>query len=59
MSKTITDEQAKAILDALTKQSFFDFYTKDFESYLMNETGCPSEEAILKEIKELFYNLNR
>lgn len=50
MKKTLEEQ----IRDALESQRFFDWYTKDFDSYLVGDTNCKTKEQILEDIRRIF-----
>ena len=50
----ITDELAKQILNALSKQHFADWYNNGYFDKFLTDDQPGDEEQILKDIKRLF-----
>ena len=42
---------AEIILNILEKQSFKDWYEREFEDYIVGEGGAPSKQQILNELE--------
>lgn len=57
MSHELTTEQAEAILEGLTKQAFYNWYTGDFEAYIAGDEDALPKQRMLEDIKDLFWKL--